>query len=143
MFFIIDVNDLLKMFPEDGVKITLYADDTALYVSHHDPAQAASLIEKGLQILSGWCVSNKLTLNVKKTKHMILTPPNHVVQIHNVLLNGEFLDIVHNYVCLSVKIDDKLAFDAFLKEKGNKVNMRIYQLSRLRKYITKDVANLI
>ena len=40
-------------------------------------------------------------------------------------------------------IDDRLCFGSFLKEKGNKVNMRIYQLSRLRKYITSNVASLI
>ena len=141
LFFIIYVNDLLKLFPYDGVKITLYADDTVLYISHQDPSKAASLLEEGLRRLSNWCVKNKMTINVKKTKHMILSPI--VCGMKNVLLNGEILDIVHIYNYLGVKIDDKLSFEPFLREKCNKVNMRIYQLSKLRKYITINVASLI
>ena len=141
LFFIIYVNDLLELFPHDGVKITLYADDTVLYISHQDPTQAAFILEEGLRTLSKWCTQNKMTINVKKTKHMVLSPLTYGTK--HVLLNGEILDIVHVYNYLGVKIDDKLSFEPFLKEKCNKVNMRIYQLSRLRKYITRNVASLI
>ena len=59
---------------------------------------------------------------------MVVTPLNSDTPIKNVLLNGETLDRVYNYNYVGVKIDDKLSFDAFLKEKCNRVNMRIYQL---------------
>ena len=143
LFFIIYVNDLVRLFPEDGVKITLYTDDTVLYVSHRDPPTAALLLEEGLHSLSGWCVENKLTINVKKIKHMILTPMNYAGGSIRVSLNGEPLDIVHSYNYLGVKIDNNLTLDSLLKEKGNKVNIRIFQLCKLPKYITKYVANLI
>ena len=58
------------------VQITLYADDTVLYVSHESYKRAADLLDEGLHILSKWCVENKLTINVKKTKHLIVSPPN-------------------------------------------------------------------
>ena len=58
-------------------------------------------------------------------------------------MNGEVLDVVHNYNYLGVKIDDKLSFESFMREKCNKVNMRIHQLSKLRKFITTNVARLI
>ena len=74
---------------------------------------------------------------------MIVSPPNSESAQCNVQLNGEVLDTVHHYNYLGVIIDDRLCFDSFLKEKCNKVNMRVYQLSKLRKYITSNVASLI
>ena len=40
-------------------------------------------------------------------------------------------------------LEDDLSFDSFLKEKCNKVNVRVYQLSRLRKFITSRISCLI
>ena len=59
------------------------------------------------------------------------------------MLQGEKLDVVHSYNYLGVIIDDGLSFEGFLKEKCNKINTRIYQLGKLRKYITSDIACLI
>ena len=61
----------------------------------------------------------------------------------NVMLNGEILDVVHKYNYLGVIIDDDLTFNSFLTEKCNKVNVRIYKLSRLRKFITSKIACLV
>ena len=72
-----------------------------------------------------WCINNKLTINVKKTKHLIVSPPNRVIVKDPVKLNGERLDIVTGYNYLGVSIDDGLSFEGFLKEKGNKVNARL------------------
>ena len=61
----------------------------------------------------------------------------------NVTLNSEQLDIIHKYKYLGVIIDDDLNLNSFLSEKCNQVNARIYQMSRLRKYITSKIACLI
>ena len=139
-FFIIYVNDLLEEFIGCDVHITLYADDTVLYVKDNDSKCASKLFNDGLNKLSTWCHQNKLTINVKKTKHLILSPPNHVTSNENVILAGETLDIVANYSYLGVIIDDGLTFEKFLNDKCNKVKACIYQLGKLRKFITSDIA---
>ena len=53
---------------------------TLCYISHQDPSRAAALLEEGLQTLSKWCVYNKMTINVKKTKHMVLSPVNNGIK---------------------------------------------------------------
>ena len=143
LFFIIYVNDLLELFMVGNVSITLYADDTVLYVSHKDSAQSARYLEEGLSLLANWCVTNKLTINVKKTKHMIVSPSHSVHDNINVTLNGEHLDLVHNYNYLGVVIDDRLTFVEFLKLKCNKTNVRVYQLGKIRKYLKPNIAALI
>ena len=63
---------------------------------------AARLLNEGLDRLSKWCLENKLTINVKKTKHLIISPPSYPIQNDPVTLNGERLDIVDSYNYLGV-----------------------------------------
>ena len=60
-----------------------------------------------------------------------------------IFLNGEKLDIIRKYKYLGVVIDDDLSFNGFLNEKCNRVNVRIYQLGKLRMFITSNIACLI
>ena len=48
--------------------------------------------------------------------------------------------MVHSYIYLGVLIDDGLTFKGVPK---GKINARIYQLGKMRKYITSDIACLI
>ena len=48
-----------------------------------------------------------------------------------------------SYNYLSVIIDNKLIFNQFIKEKCNQINVRLYQLGKLRKYVGHDVANIM
>ena len=139
LFFIIYVNDLLELFKH----ITLYADDTVLYVSDSCTKRAVHTLNNGLKVLSEWCVRNRLTIMVKKTKLMSVFPSNMPYTPELAVLNRSQLDTVRNYNYLGVTIDDCLNFDVFLTEKYNKANLRVHQLSKLRKFITSQVANRI
>ena len=50
-------------------------------------------------------------------------------------LNGKNTENVHSYNYLSVIVDDMLLFDEFIDAKCNKINLRIYQMGRMCKYI--------
>ena len=143
LFFYIYINDLLEEFRGDEVGITLYPDDTVLYAKDKDSKTAVQLLNGGLEKFSAWCINNKLTINVKKSKHLVVSPPQRAKETYNAMLNGARLDTVRTYNYLGVITDDCLTFDNFLKEKGNKMNALIYQLGKLRKYVTSDIASLI
>ena len=74
LFFIIYVNDLLFLFGEDNPSIMLYADDTVIYVSERKSCTACDRLEGGLAKLHRWCTLNKLSINIKKTKLLIVDP---------------------------------------------------------------------
>ena len=46
----------------------MYADDTSLTLSAYDPTTLEEKLNKDLDEVQKWLKSNKLTLNVKKTK---------------------------------------------------------------------------
>ena len=52
--------------------ISLYADDTSIYVSHPDPATAGNLLEEDLRYINEWLVRNGLKMNVSRTQLMVL-----------------------------------------------------------------------
>ena len=74
LFFVMYVNDLLNMFGSDSVEILLYVDDTVIYYADQDANIACNKVADGLDIVHQWCETNKLTINVKKTKHMLVSP---------------------------------------------------------------------
>ena len=78
-------------------------------------------------------LKKKLSINVSKTKLLIVDLHNKAEQYPRPILYGQYLDQVHAYNYLGVSIDDKLLFDKFLREKYGKVHSRVYQLSRMRK----------
>ena len=143
LFFIIYVNDLLRLFNENDPKITLYADDTVVYISDKRSDIACNALEHGLAKLSNWCASNKLSINIKKTKLLIVDPLKFGEYYPCPKLNGQTLERVTGYNYLGVSIDENLLFDKFLREKYGKLHARVYQLGQVRKYICPSTANII
>ena len=99
LFYILYVNDLLSLFDQKTVQILLYADDTVVYFAHDDPDIACKTIENALNSIQHWCNQNKLTINIKKTKHMLLSPRNRRDEnfIVNVKMGNILLENVTMY----------------------------------------------
>ena len=70
LLFLIYINGLQKC--ELSSSALMYADDTSLTLSAYDPATLEEKLNKDLDEVQKWLKSNKLTLNVKKTKYMII-----------------------------------------------------------------------
>ena len=53
-------------------EIIMYADDTVLLINNPDPVVAIHEMQEVLDYTSRWCSKNKLTVNAKKTKQMLV-----------------------------------------------------------------------
>ena len=53
-------------------KVILYADATAIIYSDKQKAQIEKHLNNDMEIVKTWLDENKLTLNVKKTKSMLI-----------------------------------------------------------------------
>ena len=76
LFFLAIVNDVQDALDECGVK--LYADDTVLYQSGVNCADAAEKLQRSISRFASWCEENSLTINVAKTKIMTFGSRNKV-----------------------------------------------------------------
>ena len=70
LLFLIYVNDLPSVVKNS--KPGLHADDTGLTASNSDLKTLQDLINEDLSEINAWLSTNKLSLNVIKTKYMTL-----------------------------------------------------------------------
>ena len=64
LLFLLYINDLSNI--QDNSRVSLYADDTVIYLSHDEDDVALRLIQDDLNKLQKWCCMRKLTTNCKK-----------------------------------------------------------------------------
>ena len=84
LFFILYVNDIQHVIKNS--KVQLYADDTVIHTSGVTAKAAAESLQSDLDSFSRWCNSNKLSLNVSKTKLMIFGTRQRVKKAKNTQL---------------------------------------------------------
>ena len=53
----------------------MYADDTNLFLRHEDISYLSETANLQLEIINQWFISNKLSLNVSKTKYSFFHKP--------------------------------------------------------------------
>ena len=88
LLFLIYINDLPSVTPI--FHMLMYADDTTLYCNLNGVNSEVN-INNELSKISEWLSSNKLSLNVKKTKFMVFHTPQRrvnypVLKLNNVIL---------------------------------------------------------
>ena len=105
LLFLIYINDLPTV--SNIFNILMYADDTTLFCNF-DNTQNEFTINNELDNVYRWLCSNKLSLNVSKTKYMCFhTPKRKVVfldlKINNITIDRvtdfKFLGLYTNFIC--------------------------------------------
>lgn len=123
----------------------LYADDLQLYLPFTPSAnsEAVQMINSELDKISGWCSTNSLTLNAKKSKLMLLGSPNHVAQFDqitfNVVINGERIERVDKAKNLGLTFDSHLRFESHISECARNCFYRLKLLYKLRPYLSEKL----
>ena len=84
LLFSIYLNDLSAQLR--NTTVTLFADDTALYCSSDSALELESMLNKDLETLGEWLHRNKLTLNVTKSKFMLIGGSRKLNSFHEVNL---------------------------------------------------------
>ena len=75
LLYILYVNDM-KLAVRHST-ISLYADDTALYMTGNNCQELQDILQSDLNQISKWLVTNKLFLNINKTKSMLIGNRQH------------------------------------------------------------------
>ena len=114
----------------------MYADDTSLTLPAYDPTTLEEKLNKDLDEVQKWLKSNKLTLNVKKTKYIIIGSHYRLRKLNadlNVTVNSQQLtrDRVTNYRYLGIEVDEALGWQSQVDIICTKVSVRIAALKRI------------
>ena len=101
LLFLIYVNDLP---PASNLETTLFAGDTNLHLSHHNIITLKSQVQLEIDKINYWMISNKLTINYKKSYYMILGNTKSVDKAkfnltinHNLTKKSEFVKYLGSF----------------------------------------------
>ena len=97
------VNDIHKSCNSN---ILSFADDTTLFVSNSDIGSLYEEANKEINSLYMRLCANKLSLNAKKTKYIILRPQSKKCAVENkkIVIDGVSLERIDNDCCKFHKI---------------------------------------
>ena len=136
MMFIMYINDLGSYLSDS--KVSLYADDTALYTSSSSQIELVLNLRVELSVIDEWLKANRLTLNTKKTKYVIFGTRNtleHVPQDLNIKIGSEKIERVKHMKYLGMILDEKLTFDEHVHQTYTKASQKLGILRRSREYL--------
>ena len=129
LLFILYINDFCRS--SNVMSFILFADDTTLFYSHHDPIQLVNIINSELQKLTQWIRANRLSLNLQKTKYMLFS---HTLSSlpSDIFFDNSPLEKVSNIKFLGVIIDDKLSWKFHLDKICRIISRNIGVINKLK-----------
>ena len=133
LLFLLYINDL----PNCNLlsEVRMYADDPNLTFASKDSEELFSSLTSDLGNLKQWLDSNRLSLNVLKTKCLFTGTRRKISLLPSELhiyLDGHSIERVNSYRCLGVQVDETLSWEAHILEVVGKVAKVLAALRRLR-----------
>ena len=139
LLFIIYINDLpssCRLFD-----CLMYADDTTLFCSLDsiNLENRERIINNELQNVSNWLVSNKLTLNVNKTKYMMFYKHPKVVAPLNIKINNNTISRVNTFNFLGLHLNSNLSWNTHITMISKKITRVTGLLYKLKYIFPKNI----
>ncbi len=137
LLFLLYVNDVPNCLKKSHA--AMYADDTNITVRSSSLTYLEEALNDELENIHQWLLSNKLTLNVKKTEYMVIGTRQRLrnfSQDINVSINGKVLKEVKTKKTLGVLVDKHLSWDKHIDNVSKKVSKGIGMLRRAKQYVS-------
>ena len=132
LLFIIYMNDLPDVL--QFCHITLYADDTVLYLASKSTADLQSKINADLRRICKWLQANQLTLNVKKSKFLLIGSSSRLSKVSSILISADDipLDNVDSYTYLGIVINNQFSWTDHIDCIRGKISKKLGLLRRIK-----------
>ena len=132
LLFLVYINELPAVIEHS--EVSLYADDTVLYCFSKEPHQLESKLNADLYNVAMWLKANKLTLNLTKTKSMLIGSNRKLVNISPMSLSifDCKLDSVSTFKYLGIKLASDFTWSDHVEHVISKVNQRLGLLRRIK-----------
>ena len=132
LLFLVYINNLPNAVKNS--EVTLYADDTVLYCFSKDPRLLEDKLNEDLLMVAYWLRENKLTLNLDKTKSMIIGSNRKLGNISTLSLSIFDTDIntVSSFKYLGVVLSTNFTWTDHIEYISIKINKNLGLLRRIK-----------
>ena len=138
LIFILYVNDVFTSINPDS-STYMYADDTLILCKSQNLDEVTSKAKAALGKITKWCEVNKLSINYKKTKFMVVKHTK-IPNEPSLNLDGEKIGTVQQYEYLGMLLDDKLSMNVYTDAMWKKANSKVGILAKIRRFISENTA---
>ena len=139
LLWLIYCNDIVNDIES---QIFLFADDTCLFVSGNDPADTAIILNRDLETLNTWSKRWKVSFNADKSKDIIFSQNKVLFNSPPVLLDGDFVERVHEHKHLGIYLSSNLSWSRQIHEVCLQANRKLAVL-RSVKYLKRQTLDLL
>ena len=129
LLFLIYINDL--PVASNLFNMLMYADDTTLYCNI-DQHTNEYTINAELNKIKEWLSSNKLSLNISKTKCMVFHSKQRIVQYPKLKIDNNIIEQVSKFNFLGLILNSHLTWQNHIDHISNKVSRVIGIMYRLK-----------
>ena len=128
-----DPQDFKKVVKDMKAQLPLYkyVDNTTLYEVCARNTQSAVLQQSANEV-KDWCDRNKMIINGKKTKEMVINFLKTDINITELEINGEKIEQVQSSKLLGVTISNDLTWGEHVKNITAKATQRLFFLRILK-----------
>lgn len=130
LIFINDISESSSLF-----NFICYADDTTLISTFEKFKNANVSLNTEIGKVSDWLTVNKLILNVNKTKYMIFSRSNKIIQPIDLEIHNQSIEQVRNFNFLGLTIDEKISWRPHIDKISCKISKAIGILSKLKRQL--------
>ena len=122
MLFLVYINDLPECLEQ--CEVPLYADDTVIYFSSSCVTEIEIFINGDLSKLSLWHSTDRLTLNVSKSKFVLIGSPNKLSTCNDisVVIDNAPLEWTDAFKYLGVTINKTMTWGDHVETTSTKIN---------------------
>ncbi len=115
-----------------STSIVKFADDTVVLglISNNDETAYLDEVER----LTSWCQDKCLSLNVSKTKELIVDFRKRQQWPYTLMISGTPVERVSSFKYLGVNISEDLTWTTHIQTQVKKARQRLYHLRQLRKF---------
>ena len=140
LFFLIYINDLPTV--SHIFNMLMYADDTTLYCNFSENV-SSDIINFELNKVYDWLTSNKLSLNVKKTKYMVFHTSQRIINYPPLKINNIQIDRVTQFNFLGLIIESNLKWKCHMNHISIKISRILGLMYRLKYIYPQSVLHLL
>jgi hypothetical protein len=134
LLFLLYMNDVVQC--SSLAKPVLFADDTNLIIDHLHLHELIARVNSELQIIAKWFITNKLSLNVEKTKFIIFRSKTRPLPtVPNLTINNQPIENVSEIKFLGVFIDEYLNWTFHIKSKTAIISKNLAVMNRVKNLI--------
>ena len=127
--FIFYSNDIMNNIGE--LRVNMFADDCLIYSIGNTWETIVPKIQNGLISFQQWCFNNRMKVNVKKSKTLVIGTNFKLRDINmenRFKLNDIPLENVNNYNYLGIILNSNMNLSALFSKVVRSVTIKIYNL---------------